>query len=687
MKGIICLHHRNYKLILVDKTDWIYLEFLDCSSSINKEQSEYIKVNYLLKETQIDLFNIFVEILNLKSTTTTTNMNDTLNKKIFYLQTDLSKCNINLDKNVKDIQSQSFIKTTELNRIFQVEQVPKFYSETVDETFDEIKQFEFELNELELTKSNFYLFKIQSKGAIHQMNNTQFKSKLRADFQIELIPFDTSEKIDQLTTKHAVLCLSSKYLFYYSFLHVDKFYLLKSSQKLDIDFVQHNCKRVLNVGVLFMSEHMFIIDNYSVSHAFNHYINLIKKFTNSSCISTNLNENFKFSVRGVLLSKQVKTTQLNNQSQSLINYYDILIPFQELTLSIQVNESDIVTVYYDTKHSLYPMCILPGMRIDVFNLIKKSSNIYKSNSFICSSHFQDDFILSNVAKRDSTQKEKSIIDRLSEINHAFDVFYFKTNESKLDRRKLLFGSDSLQFIGQVVRIYDLSIKMKCSKCNILHSSCACITKQTRIEINFNLLVDDHSSLVKINYSDSNYDFKYHRSEVFAPIGEFLNSILLSYFSEIKLENIPLQANVFDTDQEDMTGYYESLNKKITDDIRERLKASSSDQQTVKSNETTINSYVDESTSSTPSDLDNFFENNVKIDLYKTLYDYLVNCFIEKYFVFFLNTNENYTNEFAVKKKLEFCLFKLSEINSNEQYKSILTVKCSDFCSIDKLFLS
>jgi hypothetical protein len=75
-----------------------------------------------------------------------------------------------------------------------------------------------------------------------------------------------------------------------------------------------------------------------------------------------------------------------------------------------------------------------------------------------------------------------------------------------------------------------------------------------------------------------------------------------------------------------------------------------------------------------------------------LYDYLMNCFLEKYFLFQIDSNANedlaasYNNK--TRFKAEFSLLKLSQLCSvnNEQFKSILNAKCFEFISVDKAFI-
>ena len=51
MKGVLCLHLRNYKIILVDETDWIYVEFLNLS---NTKKVQHFEDQHLLKLIQFE---------------------------------------------------------------------------------------------------------------------------------------------------------------------------------------------------------------------------------------------------------------------------------------------------------------------------------------------------------------------------------------------------------------------------------------------------------------------------------------------------------------------------------------------------------------------------------------------------------------------------------------------------------
>ena len=639
----------------MDQTDWIYLEFLNSTQT----HDIFLKLEHLLKQITFRKFNIFTENFTIQS-------DEQQIKKIYYLQLDLSECEFS-DNNLKVNECLSIIKTKQLGKLFLVDPVPIPISETVDDTFVENQQFE--LNQYELNEASFYLFKVFNKGTIHAMSNIQFKAKLRADVEIELIPFDKS-----IQTKYVVMSLISKFIYYYNFLHIGNTYLLKTNQKLDINFKESKSNDKVNAVVFFFSDNMLIIDQFSIGDQLKDtHSNLISKF-NLNNSSTESNDSFKRKLTGTLINKRLKTNHSNHSnSLSLTNYYDVLIPNQEFALTLKLDTNDLITVYFDTKFSLYSFCILPGLTIDCSNLVKKAENVFKSNSINCSFN-QEYNLLNSTPTNEAIIKNETIFDSLNNLNFTFNDLYSKLDDYKLDKKKLLFkNTNKLKILGQIVRIYDLTLRIKCSNCNLLANSCCCAQKMNKIELCATFLIDDHSSLIKLNYSNSNFDFKYHQSNLFAAIGDYLNTILLDYLNEIKLTNIPIQLNLNELSSDTCeSDYFINLNNKIYNEIKQKISNSETDS-TLKSNETTINSSIN--------DLDHFYENNVKLDLHKTLYDYLINCFIEKYFIFHIEKNE------IVSKNInKFSLFKLSQMNTNEQYKAILTVNCVEFFSVDKVFI-
>lgn len=678
LKATLCLHHRNYKTILIDKTGWIYVEFFNCGSSINPI---LLKTVHILREITIEQFNVFVENINAKDD----------KKEFIYLQTDLSKCYFGPESTLIS-SDPSMVKTTQLSKIFTLKQKPAII---IDDTFDEetLQSFRlFELNSVELDEAHFYLFTVLNKGLIHTMSNTQFKTKLRADIEIKITCLDV--KNTSVSCKRMVMSLTSKFLYFYNFLHLNGFYLLKTKERLEMGFSE--LKSVDNLtAVFFLNDNSLILDEFNVAKP-------LKKLYATYQANLNSKTNFKLEddyirkLTGFLVSKNLKTNKIqyaqestSKTSQSLSSYFDLILPNQEFLLSVnkvdQKDNCDLISVYFDTKLFLFPLCVLPGFKIDLFNLIKKGEKTYKATSILRATSDQDAYLLgqstdlTNISNVQTNCSNKNDLFNIlnTKIDFLFSNFYSKfvhTTNLKLDNRTLLFKNsgknEKLKIYAQVVRIYDLSIRVMCSECDYLANSCSCksANKSHRIEFSMSFLIDDHTSLIKLNYSSYNFDFKYHPSEMFEPIGDYLNSILLGYLNEIKLANIPVQLNTAEIVSNNESDYIIALNRKIYEDIKQKISQSE----------------TDTNVSITSNSLENFFENNVKLDLCKTLYDYLVNCFLEKYFLFYIENNTaSYSKNSRFKP--ESSLFKLSDLNTNQQYKSILNAKCYDFCLLDTAF--
>jgi hypothetical protein len=119
----------------------------------------------------------------------------------------------------------------------------------------------------------------------------------------------------------------------------------------------------------------------------------------------------------------------------------------------------------------------------------------------------------------------------------------------------------------------------------------------------------------------------------------------------------------------------NYNKKICDGIRDKIAK----------NEATKFSMTNSSSNESVA-FDCHSDSNWKLDIYKTIYDYLVNCVIDKYFIFYIDSsltgdsdsrfgNRSFPN---TKFKLASSLFNLSSAWSNEQYKCIYTARCYKF---------
>jgi len=510
---------------------------------------------HILREITIEQFNVFVENINAKDD----------KKEFIYLQTDLSKCYFGPESTLIS-SDPSMVKTTQLSKIFTLKQKPAII---IDDTFDEetLQSFRlFELNSVELDEAHFYLFTVLNKGLIHTMSNTQFKTKLRADIEIKITCLDV--KNTSVSCKRMVMSLTSKFLYFYNFLHLNGFYLLKTKERLEMSFSE--LKSVDNLtAVFFLNDNSLILDEFNVAKP-------LKKLYATYQANLNSKTNFKLEddyirkLTGFLVSKNLKTNKIqyaqestSKTSQSLSSYFDLILPNQEFLLSVnkvdQKDNCDLISVYFDTKLFLFPLCVLPGFKIDLFNLIKKGEKTYKATSILRATSDQDAYLLgqstdlTNISNVQTNCSNKNDLFNIlnTKIDFLFSNFYSKfvhTTNLKLDNRTLLFKNsgknEKLKIYAQVVRIYDLSIRVMCTECDYLANSCSCksANKSHRIEFSMSFLIDDHTSLIKLNYSSYNFDFKYHPSEMFEPIGDYLNSILLGYLNEIKLANIPVQLN-------------------------------------------------------------------------------------------------------------------------------------------------
>ena len=120
--------------------------------------------------------------------------------------------------------------------------------------------------------------------------------------------------------------------------------------------------------------------------------------------SINPTSEFLACLHGVVVEKRFKTnkqpTSINstvtNYELELAKHFDLLLPNREFKLMIRLEGDEkvvdnkennelalapkCVTVYFDTRFSLHQFCILPGMRVNVFNLIRKNENEYRSNT-------------------------------------------------------------------------------------------------------------------------------------------------------------------------------------------------------------------------------------------------------------------------------------------------------------------
>jgi len=670
------LHRRNYKLILIDESDWIYCDFFDLT---NNDLKERVQIDYLLKTISINDFNVVFENINFKSN------QKHVQKKFFYLQIDLKNLEIG-ESAIEDFSDLGSInkrfsnpdlsfainKTYEMVNALNIKAITQNKIATKTKGLNENNKNLLNLDLMKNdSKNRYYIFKVKHVGSLNSLTTSQFKSRLRADMNIEICPLIISSKtVPRRKVSNVVLSLMGKYLFYYSFLHVNNFYLIKSDKQFDLSFTNFNQNSLQSI--LFLTGDQFIIDQFDSA--------LIdtKLFSANKQIGMkefDLNKEFVDCLKGTLIDKQLKTNATfereNKNEHDLLNHFDLLIPSKEFKLLISVDNQaqDIITLYFDTRYALYETNIVPGMQIEVFNLTKKADKFYKSSSKINASFVQsikiDDSSIRhqfNVKNEFNLNKQKlTIFNKLNQLSNIYDEIYSNEKSSssiqneEIDRVSLLFKTNIQCFkvMGYISKVYELTLRLKCKLCNL--SSCYCSNSiKDRVELNMSILIDDHTSLLKLTYTSNDYQLKY--SYIFAPIADYLFKILTKYLNEIRLPNVPIGVDYLQNSD---------LNTRIRESIREKLR-----------NENQLEHLsINNSNALLTNETLNCSEDLIKIDIHKAIYDYIAATTINKYFVFYVESNTSSSNKFFNRG---YELFRLSEIHSNEQYKSIRGAKCFNF---------
>jgi hypothetical protein len=375
----------------------------------------------------------------------------------------------------------------------------------------------------------------------------------------------------------------------------------------------------------------------------------------------------------------------------------------------------------DSNSNLFKQNI--GMEITIFNLVKKSPRVYKASSGIAVAARQH-FDLYQSANTPTIKPltaaaalrnhpnaanylHQSLIHNTSQI---FNVLYTQHHQNQAestknqpsvtdttDRVNLLLGDTAAgaatgvehKFLAQIVKIYDLNLKIKCPSCTNLLNSCSCInsTKTAncesdyRIEFTFNFLIDDHTSILRLNYANQNYNLSgglSRQSSLFKPIAGYVASILRGYLNELSLPSVPFKNNATQSDA--LAQLYQAFKEKIS-------AGGGSFQSSSGENTTLFNNGNGQ------------FDDSVKLDVCKALYDYLMYAVVGKYFVFYVDLAEagnvmevsrqraasSAVSNSGYKSKGECGHFKLSEMESNEQFKSTLQLTCSRFVPVDVEF--
>lgn len=648
----------------------------------------------MLNFLELKNFNVCLEVFYLPSS----DSKNGIQKNIFYLQINFSNCifrtlnSKELDLFQLNILNEecrvSYIITKELIRLYCTSISQIVVNDTIEESLDqetETSRYKVDLDD----KSNFhYLIKIINLGPLHSLANTQLKTKLRADIQIQMVPIVSNQSPQPI---FLILSLMSKFLFYYNFLYVGGLYLLKSSTKLDCSNKEK---------IVFIDDNMRIIDDFMVPNIF------INKLKNNESKLLNQQEDFLTCLTGVLIDKRLKSN--NNPiecklNDSLENHFDLMVPNKQFKLILKLDRSEneendeYFTVYFDTRFSIYQLSILPGMKIQVFNLIKKADRVYRCNSSISVLVNQDFnfFQIDESTKMIQQAEKKSLHQNLLDLNNIFTSFYqFEEKSANVIKNSnfslnLLFknsiseeqdkSTGYVKLFAQITKIYELNLRLKCKICNLLASSCACQRTSKdmndfKLEFSFLVLVDDHTSILKLSFLNSDHNLKNNQSNFFTSISNFLNTILFKYLNEIKMPNIPIQQ----LNDENQPNYLDQKSR-VYKAIKEKLLTEPRNE----NNLTIDNSILKSALNS--NDASYVFENYVKTDIYKTIYDYLVYTVLDKHFLFYIDLNDlSNLKEMqkisfkSLKPKINYKYFKFSEMYSNEQFKSILQLKCSKF---------
>ena len=371
----MCLHRRNYKLILIDESDWIYCDFFDLA---NNHLRERVQIDFLLKPISINNFNVVFENINFKSN------QKHVQKKFFYLQIDLKNLEIG-ESAIEDFSDLGSInkrlsnpdlafainKTYEMVNALNIKVITQNKIATKTKGLNENNKKLLNLDLIKNdSKNRYYIFKVKHVGSLNSLTTSQFKSKLRADMTIEICPLTiSSETAPRRKVSNVVLSLMGKYLFYYSFLHVNNFYLIKSDKQFDLSFTNFNQNSLQSI--LFLTGDQIIIDQFDSALIDSKLFSANKRIDMKEF---ELDKDFVDCLKGTLIDKQLKTNAIfereNKNEHDLLNHFDLLIPSKEFKLLISVDNQaqDIITLYFDTRYALYETNIVPGMQIEVFNL-------------------------------------------------------------------------------------------------------------------------------------------------------------------------------------------------------------------------------------------------------------------------------------------------------------------------------
>ena len=627
VSGVLCLHMTNYKLILVDKTDWMYVQLSDCLDSAKVLSSQHqhepreplvLLHKHLLKPISIRRFNVVIESLDLHDVAVSQAPGESLERKIFYIQADLKFFQLvtNKDDELAKLMSlserpvdlkegiwTSLVKARKLEDIFLTNSTAKsIYAEFERAAREGVRLTKDDLKRL---GKHIYLFRVVSKENVKMLLNSQHRNKLRGDLIVEI------KDLFQAPTFAALLALMSSSLYHYNFLHVNRFYLLISNEPVQF---QPDSKSWPS-SIIFLGDQFTLVDQQMIIDSLEDCDGHMKRLrglqpaSRTSNSPRNLkNQDYVQSFTGTLLSKQLMVNQSKNQidpvqNSQLMNHFDVLFANREFRLQIELEESvldnidkffdslcgqdkmddsvcldrddSIITVYFDHMFSLFELSVLPGMQIQLSNLIKRSNRVFRSNSTLKSIYSQPfDFLQVpadlSLGKSPDTSISYSPLSspKPSKLPHPLEFLYttskifsvFYTNDEQRSNRpkprqsfdavrlqslfKLTDGpsshASSLTVLGQITKFYHLNLRLCCSECARFASSCTCGKRNFRVELDTSFQIDDHTSWLRVNYTSANYDLESKEHSIFAPIAKNLLYLLTNYVNEISLPTVPMQ---------------------------------------------------------------------------------------------------------------------------------------------------
>jgi hypothetical protein len=144
---------------------------------------------------------------------------------------------------------------------------------------------------------------------------------------------------------------------------------------------------------------------------------------------------------GILVEKRLKSNGNfieYESSEELTEQFDLIVPQKEFKLVVKLADSEgTITVYYETRLSLYEVAIVPGMRITMMNLIRKYDRVYKLSSYLQASFNQNlNFSSEQIAKpvcsnlkltqtipQMNVKKKTTLYENFVKMSTIYDCFY------------------------------------------------------------------------------------------------------------------------------------------------------------------------------------------------------------------------------------------------------------------------